>query len=122
MPASNKDPLNRVVTYVDDIMAIVTAKTKSELELKLNAKSRSLEKFLDANNLVINSKKTKFLIHSFENNSFLHMPIRINTGKEIFGPSEYVKLLGIKISGDLSWGQHIVYQNLPLLTNRSQIF
>ena len=60
---------------------------------------------MNGNKLLLNSDKTHFIIISAKKNT--NQVILLNTGSEIMEPSDSERLLGLQVSGHLTWNEHI---------------
>ena len=94
----------RFILYADDANIIITGNTIYEIEDQLNLLSKSLVKWVDANGLLINLKKTNYIIFSRQN--ILNFPPVIINNVNILRLKE-AKFLGVIIDEKLSWTSHI---------------
>ena len=75
------------------------------LQSKINTDLESLSLWLNNNLLTLNYEKTKFMI--FSNKKHAHSDININVQNEKVQRERSMKYLGITLSEDFSWHEHI---------------
>ena len=62
-----------------------------------------------SNKLVLNSDKTRLLVMAPEPKHKKHgnYGIQLDTGKELILPQDHEKLLGVQISSNFTWNEHL---------------
>ena len=93
------------ILYADDTLLYYSAKSTTELEVKINADLQSLSHWLNNNLLTLNYEKTKFMIFTNRKQSFINVNITIQNEK--VSQEKSMKYLGVTFSEDLSWHEHI---------------
>ena len=98
--------LNCSVThFADDTNLIIKNKSESTLAKKLNQDLKSLTKWLRANKISLNAKKTEFIIFESKwKRKKNNLKIKLD-GKKLI-PSSFIKYLGIFIDKHLDWSIH----------------
>ena len=97
--------------FADDTNLSCTGTTSTEIESKLNSDLFHVSKWLEANKLTLNTKKTEFMLIASKrklNHSSADLQILINgsTIKQV----KHKKTLGIIIDNELKWTEHIEEQ------------
>ena len=93
--------------YADDTFLCAQNENEKQLESEVNFELDKVYKWLAANKLTLNTKKSKFMILSRKKQSFDDMSIKINgTDLEICDTYKY---LGVYFDKDLNWKSHIQY-------------
>ena len=102
LPGINK--LAKFILYADDANIIITGATTYEIEEELEKLTRLLVNWVNANGLLLNLKKTNFMLFSRrnlqQNLSVLIDNVKIERVKE-------AKFLGVILNEKLSWLTHI---------------
>ena len=102
----NISQLAKFILYADDANIIITGNTLSEIEETFKLLSRALVNWVDNNELLLNIKKTNYMI----------ITNRRNLNYDSFVPSinnipierkKVVKFLGVLVDDKLSWKHHI---------------
>ena len=105
------------VLYADDTTIETSSTTNSKLETSVNRKFITAADWFNANQLTLNSKKTRTMNIS-HNGKPITTNIKINTDpvKEIKENTdeEYFKFLGFRMDNKLSWKHHISHVNNKL--------
>ena len=98
-----------VCSFADDSTITVSRADPSELNMIVDMKYKQVEKYMAANKLVLNSKKTHLLIMStpYRHRNQGNFGINLNTGTEIIQPSYSEKLLGGLITNDFKFNHHL---------------
>ena len=112
-----------VVCYADDSTLSLHDKDSLVLKSLVDEKYKEVAEYMAINKLKLNTSKTHLIIlrtkeaHRRDGSS----GVELNTGNEIIKPSECEKLLGVIVSKDLKWEQHIrLHKNsaIRVLTQR----
>ena len=91
--------------FADDTNLVIKNNSLKQLKKQLNLDLRSLNNWLKANKISLNSGKTELIIFRHINKQINYdLKIKIN-GKRIY-PSSHVKYLGIFIDSHLNWSFH----------------
>ena len=91
--------------FADDTNLVIKNNSLKQLKKQLNLDLRSLNNWLKANKISLNSGKTELIIFRHINKQINYdLKIKIN-GKRIH-PSSHVKYLGIFIDSHLNWSFH----------------
>ena len=96
--------LSKFILYADDANIILTGSTVNEVYEKVHALSEILLKWVDNNGLLLNLKKTKYMIFARQN-SIIDREITI-ANVPIERKSE-ARFLGVIIDEKLTWSTHI---------------
>ena len=99
---------SKSILYADDTLLYYSAKTATALQTNINSDLQSLSNWLNENLLTLNYEKTKFLFFANRKHlkSYSNINITINTNQKI-KQGKSIKYLGITLSEDLSWHDHI---------------
>lgn len=91
--------------YADDVTAVVSAPTLTQLEVTLNATVQRLNQWFRLNGLALNRQKTCFMHFSLNG----HRPHRMSVyaGDTLIEQVSVTKLLGFHIDSALVWETHI---------------
>jgi hypothetical protein len=95
------------IIFADDTNLLFHCKTYSNLSDVVN---NEMEKFLDwfrANKLSLNIGKTKFMHFKPTNRPSNESPLAIKIGNEVIEEVSCIKFLGVFLSCNLSWTEHI---------------
>ena len=107
--------------YADDSTLSVTAKTTSELNTKSNEDMSKITQWCKNNKMVPNVKKTKsMLITTRQKREHMHdndKTLNVYLNGEKLECVEKDKLLGVTVSHDLSWNNHI-YRVTKILNSK----
>ena len=96
--------LSKFILYADDANIILTGSTVNEVYEKVHALSEILLKWVDNNGLLLNLKKTKYMIFARQN-SVIEREIKI-ANIPIERKTE-ARFLGVIIDEKLTWSKHI---------------
>jgi len=94
-------PEANVVSYADDAYVTLTATTKQELISKVENSIESHQKYMSSIGMVINKDKTELIKFSRKGDEIIELPNAKITSRK------HMKALGVTISSDLSWDEHI---------------
>ncbi len=94
----------KYIMYADDANIFITGKNIEEVRSKLDQLTSVLIRWVDCNGLVLNLKKTKYMIFSCQNTQF-DRELFI-AGTKIERKTE-ARFLGVIIDENLTWSQHI---------------
>ncbi len=98
--------LVKFILYADDANIIITADSLSEIEAIYNQLSHALVGWVGNNELLLNAKKTNYMVFTRSKNLPLHSFTPKMRGIPIERKS-VVKFLGVLVDDKLSWKQHI---------------
>ena len=102
----NISNLAKFILYADDANIIITGETLAEIESSFNHLSKSLIKWVRNNELMLNIKKTNYMI--FTNRRNLDFSSFVpKMGKTPIERKKVAKFLGVLVDDKLSWKQHI---------------
>ena len=93
-----------VVMYADDTCCIISAQSKSDLQIKAQHILNKIHTYLKENKLYLNAEKT--VVMSFNNN-----PIEIFYENRLLKVVDKFKLLGIIIDNKFKFKEHMLYLN-----------
>ncbi len=101
------------ILFADDTNLFVNGKTIDDSISKVNSILAKLKKYLEANFLHINVKKSKFIHFSPPRFKTLNLNYDVRFGDHVLQMVDDIKFLGVIIDHKLSWDKHI-----RLLTNK----
>ena len=104
-----------IITYADDTSTSVSGKSLSEIISKLEEDATMVLKFMASNGLVANASKTTFLIIGQTPIKNKELRIGTSTVKQEYG----AKLLGMYLTDDFQWKEHI---NKTISALKSRLF
>ena len=105
LPLSSSDPLDYIL-YADDTNILLSANSPFSLENKLNSALADTINWLNANKLSLNTTKTNFMPIQIKNKPKDTLPTTIGNAYNLSAVEE-TKFLGLCISSDLTWNNHI---------------
>lgn len=103
LPGAIRD--TEIYMYADDVAAVVTAPTDSQLERRLNSVVECLETWFRSNGLALNRDKTCYL--NFRLNGGKLPSLRVTAGQTLLEQVQTTKLLGFQLDSSLVWDAHI---------------
>lgn len=98
------DLIDDLLAFADDTYITAEAETADELKLKLQTKVSTVYDWFKNSGLVINEKKTDFLIFSKVNKV---QKIKIEVGNEIITNKHTIKILGTMFDQNLEWSTQV---------------
>ena len=103
------DECGSICCFADDSTITISNSDAKVLETKVNEKYKSVSEYMTNKRLMLNSDKTHLIIMTSQaqhkkNENF---GIKLDTGKEVIEPVENEKLLGVHISNNFKWNNHI---------------
>ena len=102
-----------VIHFADDTSLIIKHKSLKKLKKYINKDLKFLCKWLQANLISLNTKKTELVIFKHPKKEMnYNMKIKLN-GKKLY-PSDYVKYLGVLIDSHLKYSHHMISLNNKL--------
>ena len=105
--------------FADDTNLLYANKSLRTLESVVNHELRKICKWLNANKLTLNIKKSNFVTFRSPQKLMTYQPIKLfdNNSKKyiLLQNKDYTKYLGIFIDCNLSWKQHINYIALKII-------
>ena len=101
----NVSNLVKFILYADDANIIITAPTIEEVITLTRQILESLSNWVDSNRLLLNLKKTHYMIFSQTNNKFSNLNLSLH-GVQLKRETES-KFLGVIIDEKLTWKKHI---------------
>ena len=104
------------ILYADDTLLYHSARTVADLESKINTDLESVLHWLNNNLLTLNNEKTKFMIFSNKKQSLSNSDVTITVQSKKILRERSIKYLGITLSEDFSWHEHI--DNLINMVNQ----
>ena len=98
-----------ICSFADDSTLTVSRKDPAELDQVIDIKYKEVEDFMVANKLVLNSDKTHLMIMTtpYQHRNHHDFGITLNTGTEIIQPTYTEKLLGVYITNDFRFNEHL---------------
>lgn len=103
----------KLYQFADDTSILITGSAKEVFESNIEAVTKSIRDYFDANGLIINLEKTVAMdIFTTQNRSPANPHMEIN-GKTI-QKTESTKFLGIWIQQNIKWDTHVEYINKKL--------
>ena len=96
---------SKFILYADDANIIITADTIEQISDKLETLTKNLVDWVNSNGLVLNLKKTKYMIFSQTHNTELPQPLFI--ADTLIEHKHEARFLGVIIDEKLNWSQHI---------------
>ena len=93
-----------LTSFADDFAFTEIQKTKQEVLKKIGDQIPMLVSYFNVNKLVMNPKKTEFIVFEKKSKDF---PCELEINEEKLVESKNVKALGIIISKDMTWNDHI---------------
>ena len=102
---------SNVIMYADDTVIFFSSAQLMEVELKLNMELTSLSEWLCGNKLLLNLKKTEFVVFGTQQRLCRQgiEGIDITLGEESVKHCDSFKYLGVILDSNLSMNQHIDY-------------
>ena len=100
--------------YADDSTVSVTNSDPEEISSKITEKYKAVAEYMSSNKLKLNGDKTHLMLLSSSHawsNKLSDSSMKLNTGKEIIETSQTEKVLGVLISQNLKWTNHILLGN-----------
>ena len=97
----------KAILYADDTLLYHSARTVADLQHKINTDLESLSHWLNNNLLTLNNEKTKFMLFSNKKQAHSHPDVTITMQNENIQREKTIKYLGITLSEDFSWHEHI---------------
>ena len=94
----------KFILYVDDANIIVTGHNLLEIEEKLSRLSILLLKWVNDNGLLLNLRKTNYMIFTRQN---IQQNVNVMIGNTAIERKSETKFLGVIIDDRLTWTQHI---------------
>lgn len=95
----------KIVLFADDTSLIFKINRKQNDSIKINETLKCVSDWFSANNLLLNSQKTKCIKFILSNNDVSNCKIILN-GLNL-EPVTCTKFLGINIDSKLQWGDHL---------------
>ena len=102
MPEINR--LAKFILYADDANILITGKTMSEIETKYYEIIKALENWVASNGLVLNIKKTNYMLFSTSKIAETFVP---TISKKPIERKHASRFLGVLIDENLTWKEHI---------------
>ena len=99
--------------FADDMSLIINAKTYSELQLKISSDLKNIGKWLEVNRLVLNYKKSNFMIMGNPRMSSV-MDINPEINGNLLMKVESTKILGLEFDHMLKFDSHIDFLSRAL--------
>jgi hypothetical protein len=103
----NISQIAKFVLYADDANIIITGNNIHEIKSKLQSLSCSLIEWVNDNELLINVKKTKYMIFSrTKNRDFPDFSPKLNNIP--IERKQVVRFLGVLVDDKLAWNHHVI--------------
>ena len=103
----------QIFSYADDMQIIVTGKTITEVENKLELAIKTANIYYNNNSLLNNATKTEIMLlgtcQKFDKPRQLKVQVTEDGAVKYLYGEEYLKILGIYIDQSLNWNKHISY-------------
>ena len=96
--------------FADDTNLFATAKDINSLELQMNLELRKVKEWCDINKLLINFKKTNYMIVKSPRKKNVNVNINITNRDgscHSLERKDHIKYLGVMINSALTWKNHI---------------
>lgn len=97
--------MGKVINFADDTSILYSANNNTSLKAKIEREFLKVTEWLACNKLSLNIKKTKLLLFQKKRNVDNILKLLINN--EIIESSESTTFLGVEISNNLNWQNHI---------------
>ena len=104
---SNVSTVSHLVLFADDTNIFINAKAPDILQEAVNKELADIAKWLKANKLSLNIKKTQFMV--FTRRKVIPTKIGIKIGDQCITETKISKFLGTYIDNNLNWKSHISY-------------
>ena len=101
----NISNLARFILYADDANILISGSTIDEVIAATNSVLNSLSLWVDTNRLLLNLKKTHYMIFTRLRNNFDHLLFKLND--VVIKREKETKFLGVIIDEGLTWKRHI---------------
>ena len=95
----------KFILYADDANIILTADTIEQINEQLEILSKNLLKWVTSNGLVLNLKKTKYMI--FTQTRYTELPRPLIISDTFIEQKHESRFLGVIMDDKLKWSQHI---------------
>jgi hypothetical protein len=116
----NDLPLNvlesNIVLSVDDTNILVSGETLNTVQCRLNNVMKDIQTWFTLNSLIVNAEKTLALSFHTTQNKKPALPYVLFAGRGITYSTD-TKFLGVYISGNMKWINHIRYLSSKLNTS-----
>lgn len=109
----NDMPLENAIMFADDTSLIISEKSKLNIVDAANSELDAVDKYMDANDLIINSKKSTFIEFKARSHDRDHSLLLKSNGASI-PQVESIKFLGIFIDYRCNWQEHVRYLSKKL--------
>ena len=100
--------------YADDTSCTVSVKSMQTLQEKCEESVHDLLTYMAVNRLAANDSKTHIIV--VKSGQKTHAPMKFNIGNAKVDETETEKLLGIHVSNDLKWSDHLSKLQSKLMT------
>ena len=96
-----------ISSYADDSSSTISKPNINLLKSVTEEECKIIMNYMSTNDLVANSDKTELLVCRPKKGKNNPTPLHINIGGYDVEESTSIKLLGMHISNDLSWAEHV---------------
>ena len=98
-----------ICSFADDSTLTISRSSPEELNEVVDQKYKEVERYMEANKLVLNSEKTHMLVMAtpYQHTQHQNFDITLDTGTEIIEPTYSEKLLGAYITNDFKFNNHL---------------
>ena len=97
------------ITCFADDSSVTRSNSEPEILNLEKEQYKEISDYMASNKLVLNSDKTHLLVMASEQNHKKHgnFGILLDTGRETIFPQDHEKLLGVNISSNFTWNEHL---------------
>ena len=100
------------VAFIDDCTYSIAKRNPKELSESLSSQYVEISKYMSSNRLVLNDDKTHVVVFCKKALKEERKEVEIEAGDHVIKPSETEKLLGVNLSQDLGWNEHLIDKKL----------
>ena len=97
----------KAVLYADDTTLYTSSKHPSNIQVHLNEDLSRLEMWFKENKLTLNTEKSEYMVISNIHLRKRFRNIKIKVGNKLMEDSSAIKILGVTITSNLTWDNHI---------------
>ena len=111
-----------ICCFADDSSFIISSQSPDDLKAKLESNYNAIANYMLGNKLALNSEKTQFMVIASRNQHRRNndnLDFQLDTGSELVNASGRARILGLNVSNDLSWNEHILKNSKSLVKSLS---